>query len=127
MYFVPCTLRSTPAYTVALGSPAPPSMYNASTLSASPVTPAGLTQHYYPPHPMTPQPIYNGHHFSRPISAQGTMAHPTPPMLGYYSYYQMMWGMQYVLFMIQSHLHCRLPQSRPHPAPAENFDQNASV
>ena len=80
-------------------------MYNASTLSTSPVTPAGLTQHYYPPHPMTPQPIYNGRHLSRPISAQGIMAHPTPPISGYYSYHQMMWGMQYVLSMIQSHLH----------------------
>lgn len=127
IYFVPCTPCSTPVSAVA-GSPTPPSIYSASTLSASPVTPAGVTRHYYPPHPTTPQPIFHdARYLSRPISAQGMAAHPTPPMSGNL-YYQMMWGIQYVLStMIQSRLHRRLLRSRPHPAPAENFDQNASV
>ena len=127
IYFVPCTPHSTPVSAVA-GSPTPPSIYySASTLSASPVTPAGPTHHYYPPHPTTPQPIFHdSRYLSRPISAQGTAAHPTP-MSGY-SHYQMTWGIQYVLStMMQSCLHRRLLWSRPHPVPAENFDQNASV
>jgi len=77
---------------------------------------------------MTPQPIFHdSRHLTQPISAQGMVAHPTMPMSGY-SYYQMTWGIQYVLSMIRTrHLHRHLRLSRPHPAPAENFDQNASV